>query len=121
MKFLVDVCLSREVAQAVAVDQGVCYHWLDIGQDNARDMEIIQWCTANDHVLITADQDFGAILKHSGSRGPSVILLRTADHAPSNVTPLILGVIQRFNNELRDGYLIALDERSARLRRLPIE
>ena len=121
MRFLVDVCLSREVASAVADAHGRCVHWLEIGPDDAKDMEIMQWCAGHDHILITADQDFGAILKHSGSHGPSVILLRTADHAPITVIPLIRGVIQRFSQELREGCLIAVDERTARIRRLPIE
>ncbi len=81
----------------------------------------MQWCARHDHILITADQDFGAILKHSGAHGPSVILRRTADHAPTTVIPLILGVVQRFDEDLRKGSLIAFDERTARIRRLPIE
>ena len=121
MKFLVDVCLSREVAGAVAAAQGNCLHWFAIGPDNARDSEIMAWCTTNDHVLITADQDFGSILKYTGAKGPSVILLRTPDHAPATVVPLVLDVIERFAKELKDGCLIAVDERAARLRRLPIE
>jgi predicted nuclease of predicted toxin-antitoxin system len=121
MRFLVDVCLSREVASAVADAKGSCVHWLEIGPDDAKDLEIMQWCARHDHILVTADQDFGAILKHSGSHGPSVILLRTGDHAPTTVIPLLLGVFQRFDQELREGCLIAVDERTARIRRLPIE
>jgi len=120
MKFLVDVCLSREVAQAVALKHGTCLHWLDIGADNAKDKEIMQWCTEHDHVLITADQDFGAILRHTGQSGPSIILLRTANHNPGLVIPLVLTALERFEQDLVAGCLIALDERSARLRRLPI-
>lgn len=121
MKFLVDVCLSREVSIAVAEAHGTCIHWLDIGPDDTKDDEIMQWCTEHDHVLITADQDFGSILKHSGQKNPSVILLRTADHAPAKVSPLVIDIIRRFTHELEHGCLIAADERSARLRRLPIE
>lgn len=121
MKFLVDVCLSREVVVAIGKQADACVHWLDIGRDDAKDLEIMRWCTANDHMLVTADQDFGTILKHSGQHGPSVILLRTADHAPATVIPLVVEAISRFGQELADGCLIALDERSARIRRLPIE
>ena len=121
MNFLVDVCLSSEVADAVSTGGRACIHWTAVGPDNAKDGSIMHWCAENDHILITADQDFGAILKNTGIRGPSVILLRTADHAPSTVIPLIRQVIVRFDQELREGCLIAVDERSARLRRLPIE
>lgn len=121
MNFLVDVCLSRKVADAVAMDGRGCIHWSAVGPDNARDGAIMHWCAEHDRILITADQDFGAILKNTGLHGPSVILLRTADHAPSTVIPLIRQVIVRFDRELREGCLIAVDERSARLRRLPIE
>ena len=121
MKFLVDVCLSHEVAEAVAQHAQACVHWLKIGPDNAQDATLMRWCAENGHVLITADQDFGALLKHTGERGPSVILLRTSDHAPSKVIPLILHTVEHFHAELKAGCLIAVDERAVRLRRLPIE
>jgi predicted nuclease of predicted toxin-antitoxin system len=121
MKFLVDDCLSREVAVAIGKQAGACAHWLDIGRDDAKDLEIMRWCTTNDHLLVTADQDFGTILKHTGQSGSSVILLRTADHAPATIIPLVVEAIRRFEKELADGCLIALDERSARIRRLPID
>lgn len=121
MKFLVDVCLSREVAIAVAEAHGTCIHWLEIGPDDTKDDKIMKWCTDHDHILITADQDFGTLLKRSGLKNPSVILLRTSDHAPAKVSPLVIHIIQRFAQELEHGCLIAVDERSARLRRLPID
>lgn len=121
MRFLVDVCLSREVAEAIAPNAEACTHWLDVGPDSASDATIMRWCSEHGHVLITADQDFGTLLKYSGDKGPSVILLRTADHAPAKVVRLVLDAIRRFAPELEEGCLIALDERSARLRRLPIE
>lgn len=121
MKFLVDVCLSREVAASVDRHTEACTHWLDEGPDDASDATIMQWCAVHHHVLITADQDFGTLLRYSGDKGPSVILLRTSDHSPVKVIPLVLDAIQRFTVELESGCLIALDERSARLRRLPIE
>lgn len=58
-----------------------------------KDIVIMEWRASHDHTLITADTDFAHLLALMRTRAPSVLILRTADHAPSTVVPLILQVI----------------------------
>jgi len=120
MKVMVDVCLSPAVVEGLG-DLGVsAVHWSSIGRVDEKDPVIMEWCAGHDHVLITADTDFAHLLALMRSRAPSVVILRTADHAPSTVVPLISQVIVQWEAELNAGCLISVDETKARLRNLPI-
>ncbi|MBL7956130.1 MAG: DUF5615 family PIN-like protein [Flavobacteriales bacterium] len=83
MKFMVDVCLSPAVVERLNEVGVHAFHWSSVGRVDEKDLVIMEWCASHDHTLITADTDFAHLLALMRTRTPSVLILRTADHAPS--------------------------------------
>jgi hypothetical protein len=62
MKFLVDMNLSPSWVSFLADAGFAAVHWSKVGRGDAPDIEVMQWAAEHDHVVLTADLDFGAIL-----------------------------------------------------------
>jgi predicted nuclease of predicted toxin-antitoxin system len=77
--------------------------------------------TAHDHVVFTHDLDFGAILAASKAEGPSVLQVRAQDVSPSHLGDLVLSVLTQFRDELARGAVLSMNEKSARVRLLPLK
>jgi len=95
-------------------------HWSVIGDGNASDETIMQWARDHEHVVLTHDLDFGALLAHTRKGGPSVIQVRTQDVSPKQLGPLMLGALRAHQLALASGALITIDESKSRVRILPI-
>jgi predicted nuclease of predicted toxin-antitoxin system len=121
MRWIVDVCLSNEISQELSSEGLQIKHWSEVGPSNAPDRVIMLWCLQHGHALITADTDFGTLLRFDQGIAPSVIILRTLDHGSAAVIPLIRDAIERFSEAIEQGCVISLDETNARIRRLPFE
>ncbi|HUT01910.1 MAG TPA: DUF5615 family PIN-like protein, partial [Phycisphaerae bacterium] len=81
---------------------------------------VLEWALTNDHVLLTHDLDFGAILASTQTTGPSVLQIRTQDLLPSAMEALLVESLRRFENELAIGSLVIIDELRSRARILPL-
>jgi predicted nuclease of predicted toxin-antitoxin system len=77
--------------------------------------------TAHDHVVFTHDLDFGAILAASKAEGPSVLQVRAQDVGPSHLGDLVLSALSQLHDHLTRGAVVSLDEKSARVRLLPLK
>ena len=95
-------------------------HWSRIGNPGAPDKEILTWAKSNEHIVITHDLDFGAILAATGGKSPSVIQLRVQDINPQNIQNLVIQVMHQFRQYLQEGALISIDEKRPRVRILPL-
>ena len=120
MKFIVDVCLPRQVAEALSKDGHEALHWSEVGDPKAKDAVIMAWAAKHVYIVITADTDFGHLLAKTSYASPSTIILRTAVHSANVVVPLLLEVIPASLTEFGEGALITVDEQRVRLRKLPI-
>ena len=47
-------------------------HWSSVGEPGAMDTTLLAWARDNDHIVITHDLDFGAILAVTSTHAPSV-------------------------------------------------
>lgn len=120
MKFLADMGLARST---VAFLQNLGYdtvHLRDEGLQQLTDEKIVEKATVEKRVILTHDLDFGRIVATSGSTIPSVITLRLQDMRPVRVNFYLAEVLARFAAELEAGALVTVDERSIRIRLLPI-
>lgn len=120
MKLLIDMNLSPEWVEALAVDDIDAVHWSMIGAYAAPDKELMAWAKSNGHIVLTHDLDFGAILAATGAEAPSVVQLRFQDLAPSHAKQLVVKVLHDYRLELEQGALISVDEDKARVRILPL-
>jgi predicted nuclease of predicted toxin-antitoxin system len=116
MRILIDMNLSPDWVQVLQKHGHVCVHWSGVGSPQAPDGTVMEFADRNGYVLLTHDLDFGAILAATGASGPSVIQIRTQDIFPSAMEPLLVSVLQRFEQELTEGALIVVEEARSRVR-----
>jgi predicted nuclease of predicted toxin-antitoxin system len=120
MKFLVDMNLSPTWVDFLLVSGFEAVHWAQIGAHDAGDAKIMQWTADHDHIVLTSDLDFGAILASTQSRRPSVLQLRSDILTPTAIGPVVIAAIRHSDEELRSGALVSVDAVRARLRILPL-
>ena len=71
-------------------------------------------------VVFTHDLDFGAILAATKTKSPSVLQIRTEEVSPYLLGHLVVSVLGQFEETLREGALISVDQEKSRVRVLPI-
>lgn len=120
MKFLIDMNLSprwRAILQAEGWDS---VHWSQVGAAAAPDHEVMQWALADERIVLTHDLDYGAMLAATQATGPSVVQVRTQDVRPQSLAPLLVEILRQYENELKAGGLLIVDEAKSRVRLLPL-
>ena len=120
MKLLIDMNLSPSWVSVLEQAGFKAVHWSKIGNHCARDTEIMEWARSNEYAVLTHDLDFGAILAATAATSPSVIQMRTQDVNPQHVGNLIVSVLKQFQEHLRRGSIISVDQENARVRVLPL-
>ena len=85
MKFLIDMNLSPAWAELFAAAGFEAVHWSKIGPRGAPDLELMTWAAANDHIVVTCDLDFAAILAATRGNRPSVLQLRSDILTPERI------------------------------------
>ena len=96
-------------------------HWSTVGNEAAADGDIAVWAHAEARIILTADRDFSAIVATSGSTGPSVVQIRSADLRVSAIGDATLTAIAEAGADLAAGALLTFNGHRARIRPLPIE
>jgi predicted nuclease of predicted toxin-antitoxin system len=121
MKVLVDMNLSPDWARFLADAGFEAAHWSNVGSKTATDSELMRWAAENDHIVLTADLDFGAILAATQDIKPSVIQVRGELLSPGAIGDVVVRTVRQVRQELLDGALISIDAARARLRILPLK
>ena len=120
MKFLVDQAISWQVARELAAAGHDAVHVRDIGLSAAGDAEILARAAAEGRTVVTQDTDFGTLLAASGTKRPSVVLLRMRDGRPGTHSQALLATVKAIEEELRTGAIVVISEDQMRIRRLPV-
>jgi len=120
MNLLLDMNLSPRLIGVLERHGHACTHWTSVGDLEADDHTIMKWAIENDHVVLTHDLDFGAILATTQGTGPSVIQIRTQDILSESFRVLLVRVLREFRKQLEAGALIVVDESRSRVRILPL-
>jgi len=120
MRFLIDMNLSPIWCDYLRQAGHDAVHWTTIGRPDAPDTDLMRWASDNDHVVITNDLDFGAMLAASGDQRPSVIQLRSDALQPHKIGAQLLRAVDVARPDLEAGALLTIDVAHARLRILPL-
>jgi len=120
MKILVDMNLSPGWVDRPTAAGFEAVHWANVGSGGELDQVLMQWAADHDHVVLTSDLDFGAILAATGRRRPSVIQLRSDNLSPSAIGDVVVSAIGQTRRELGAGAIVSVDASRARLRILPL-
>lgn len=119
MRILVDMNLSPEWLSVLAKAGFTAVHWKDVGAANAPDKTIFEWASRERHMVLTQDLDFAQLLFATQSAGPSVVLLRLRNELDPIQQERVCRLLTAASAALESGGLLVIDERRARLRRLP--
>jgi predicted nuclease of predicted toxin-antitoxin system len=120
MKFLIDMNLSPAWIGFLIEAGFEAVHWSTIGPGDAEDGEVMRWAAEHDHVVLTSDLDFGAILAAAHGRRPSVVQLRGDVPTPGVMGRVVLSAVGQVRDHLVNGALVSIDLGRTRLRLLPL-
>lgn len=95
-------------------------HWSTVGSPTATDTTLVAWAIQHNHLVLTHDLDFSAILAASRDRVPSVVQLRAQDVSPEAHGATLVRLIREHRQELQEGALLTYDTQRSRLRLLPL-
>ena len=105
----------------VQEDAGIeAQHWSTVGEGGASDREIFEWARRHDYVLLSHDLDFSRLLALTGSRGPSVVQLRSHRVLPSETAFTVIQVLRQHEKNLVQGAVVVVDPDGSRARLLPL-
>ncbi len=76
MKFLIDNCLSPQIADWLGAAGHDAVHVRDYGLQAVADIEVFDRAALEDRIVVAADTDFGSILAMRSVAKPSVVLFR---------------------------------------------
>jgi predicted nuclease of predicted toxin-antitoxin system len=120
IRVLLDQGLSPATAGILRQYGWDAVHVADIGLERSTDLEILEFCRADQRSCVTLDHDFHAHLAILRSHGPSVVLLRVEGLKASAQATLIRAVWQVCQSDLDAGAAVSADSETVRVRRLPL-
>ena len=122
MRFLFDVALSRNVAQAIRAAGHDAVDAREYQLHHAADTEILHRADQEQRVLVSADNDFGALLALSQATKPSVILFRGGvEQRTWQQIELLLANLASLQVDLEQGSIVIIEPTRVRVRPLPIQ
>lgn len=86
----------------------------------ATDPEILAFARQEGRVILTQDLDFSTLLALGGHNRPSLITLRLSDTDPAQVTARLIQILPQLQERLEQGCAATVDERTLRVRHLPL-
>jgi predicted nuclease of predicted toxin-antitoxin system len=120
IKLLIDTNLSADWVPIFQSNGWSAIHWSTIGDPCASDRTIMDWASANHHVVFTYDLDFGTILALARATGPSVLQVRAEDVLPDRLQAVVIAALKQHEADLAAGALVVVDASRSRVRVLPI-
>lgn len=118
MKFVIDMNLGPEWIDCLATVGHTAVHWSTIGRRDESDAAIMRWAHEHDHIVLTADLDFGILVVRRGLDSPSVVQLRMANTLARHAGDDVLAAIQHTHADLAAGALVTVENQKYRVRRL---
>ncbi len=120
MRFLVDQCLSGQVAEGLAAAGHDAVHLAEYGLSRADDKVVFDRAVSERRVIVSADTDFGALLVDPQAPVVSVILYRrrTRRRAHEQVVVLLTN-LAALEPDLDAGAVVIIEDGGMRVRRLP--
>ena len=120
MKFLLDVNMPPQLAEALKKLEHQARHAAVEGFPKAKDIEILEIAKLGNETIITHDLDFGQLLAFKGEQFPSVIIFRIHKINAALFEALLIKHWDLIEQPLTTGALVIVEEDKVRIRKLPI-
>jgi len=121
MTFLADMGVSLTTTSWLREQGYDVNHVRELGMNRAMDSEILDLALKEKRVILTFDLDFGDLLAASGDKLPSIIIFRLKNTRPNVVNKRLKQVLKHSISALQKGSIISVDEKTYRIRHLPIK
>ncbi|MBL8669224.1 MAG: DUF5615 family PIN-like protein [Alphaproteobacteria bacterium] len=120
MKILADVNVSRSVVERLRAAGHETMRVTEVMDPRASDAAIIAEARKRSAVVLSHDQDHGALLAISGAVGPSLVNLRVSQVDAGHLAARLVSVLQSLKAELEAGAVVTVEDHRVRIHRLPI-
>jgi predicted nuclease of predicted toxin-antitoxin system len=120
LRFLADMNISPLTVAALQTAGWDIVRVSDVLPRTASDLAILAAARQTERVVITQDLDFSTLLALGGYDQPSLVTLRLAYTDPDLVTQRLLHVLPQIADALQQRNAVTVDERTVRIRKLPI-
>ena len=120
LRFLVDMNLPAETVTNLRQHGWDVFRVSQVLPMDAQDSEILEFARQQNRVIITQDLDFSSLLALGGYEKPSLITFRLSVPDSETITRKLLDIMPHIEDRLAEGCAVTIDDRRARVRRLPI-
>ena len=121
MRLPLDNNLSERLIDLLAPAEWDVVHVRSLHLQAAKDTVVLDVARTESRVLVSADTDFGALLAATHAGGPSVVLIRRlAGRRVEEIAGVLLANLPVVAEDLSAGSIVAIEETTMRIRRLPI-
>lgn len=120
MRLLLDECVHPLVAGLLTEGGHEVATVSGLGLAGAVDAVVFALARDEHRVIVTLDTDYGELLARTGSKAPSVVLIRRRDHRPESIAAVVQAVVASCEQVLLDGAIAVVGERTVRIRELPL-
>jgi predicted nuclease of predicted toxin-antitoxin system len=120
VRFLADMCVDVRIVKWLLQNGHDATHLRDQGLQRMPNGEIFEKAIREDRIIITFDLDFGEIAALTKSWRTSVILFRLKNTRTLHVIERLSSVIERFEDALKRGSMITVEETRCRMRHFPM-
>jgi predicted nuclease of predicted toxin-antitoxin system len=120
MRFLIDMPLSRGLAQWLAARGHDAKHASELGLDRAPDTAVLARASQEMRTVVTADLDYPRLLALAQANEPSLILFRDGDWSEAEVIARMTDVLGALDEKEIAQSIIVVEKDRLRRRRLPL-
>ncbi|MBN1960829.1 MAG: DUF5615 family PIN-like protein [Deltaproteobacteria bacterium] len=120
IKLVLDMGLPRTAVVELRERGFVVEHVADIGMACAADEEILAYAIDCNAVVITLDNDFARLVTLPHYAKPSLIHIRIARVTRDLLIEIVSNLVPSIENELVAGAVVSVNERGARIHKLPV-
>jgi predicted nuclease of predicted toxin-antitoxin system len=119
-RLVLDQGLPRRAAADLRARAWSVEHTGEVGLAAATDEAILDYAAAREAAVVTLDSDFARLLALSQRSSPSLIHIRIPRVTREQLVNLLLTLVPAVQGDVSSGAIVSVNERGARVRRLPI-
>ena len=120
MRFLADMGIFPVTVRHLRALGHDVVHLADEGLFRLADLEVVLKARREARVILTTDLDFSDPMAAAKESQPSVIIFRLACKTPPSINAALTRILPQFEEQLRQGVILSVAERSVRARTLPL-
>ena len=120
LRFLVDMNLPSKTVTNLQQQGWDVFRVSQVLPMDAEDSKILEFARQQNRIIITQDLDFSSLLALGGYEKPSLITFRLSMPDSETITRKLLDLVPHIEDRLVEGCAVTIDNRSVRVRRLPI-